>query len=174
MPQPAYRLDDGTDMVPLDYFAPLDEAASVAALPAWFAERYGAAAQAWRLPCGREDVEVQWQSHLGGGYLVCLRTATPEAIAEKAHHVTALEALPAAPRPDDTGWLRALRRSVDGLAAIERPGAALDPPRWGGPMSPQWFGSHLRTQYPLAFGGPAGRAADHVGTSGSAAAAPRP
>ena len=151
LPQPAYRLDDGTDMVPPDYFALIDAAGSVDALPDWFADRYRAAASRLGLPADEAAVDEQWQDYLSGGYLVCLNNATPETIAQKAHHITVLDSLLSRPQPDDVDWMGRLRTATDGLAAIERTGAILDPPRWGGPMSPQWYGSYLRTQYPQAF-----------------------
>jgi len=151
LPQPAYRLDDGTDMVPQDYFALVDAAGSVAALPGWFANQYLAAASRLGLPVDELAADEQWHDYLSGGYLVCLHHATPETIAEKAHHITVLDALLSRPQPDDVDWTGRLRTATDGLAAIERSGAILDPPRWGGPMSPQWYGTYLRTQYPQAF-----------------------
>jgi Family of unknown function (DUF6058) len=152
LPQPAYRLDDGTDMVPDDYFTLLDVAGSVDALRASFHARYVAAAGSMGLPINDAAVEAQWQSYLGGGYFVCLRQATPENIARKEDFITTIDDLLAQPLPRDPAWCRRLRAAVDGLADIERPGAILDPPRWGGPMSPQWYGSYLRATYPAAFG----------------------
>lgn len=151
LPQPAYRLDDGTDMVPPDYFTPVDAAGAVDELSSWFADRYRAAARNLGLPSDEAAVDEQWQDYLGGGYLVCLIHATPESIAAKAHHITVLDALLSNPRPDDADWAHRLRTATEDLAAIERPGAVLDPPRWGGPMSPQWYGAYLRARYPLTF-----------------------
>lgn len=151
LPQPAYRLDDGTDMVPPDYFALVDAAGLVDALPRWFSDRYRAAARKLNLPADELAAEEQWQDYISGGYLVCLNHATPETIAEKVLHITVIDALLSHPQPDNVDWTRRLRGAVDGLAAIERTGAILDPPRWGGPMSPQWYGTYLRTRYPHAF-----------------------
>ena len=151
LPQPAYRLDNGTDMVPADYLVPVAVAGSVDALPAWFARGYRDAAQRYDLPHDAATVEDEWQAYLGGGYFVCLRSATPAAIAEKAHHIAELDALLADPRPGDQVWRKRLRGSVDGLAAIERPFAILDPARWGTTMSGQWYGTFLRTMFPQAF-----------------------
>jgi len=151
LPQPAYRLDDGTDMVPDDYFTLVDAAGSVDALPAWFQAQYAAAASPMGLPVDDASVEAQWHDYLGGGYLVCLRHATPENIARKADFITAIDALLDQPLPHDLEWCRRLRAAVEGLGSIERPGAVLDPPRWGGPMSPQWYGTYLRATYPAAF-----------------------
>lgn len=123
LPQPAYRLDDGTDMVPPDYFALVDAAGTVAALPRWFAERYRAAARARGLPADETAVDGQWREYLGGGYLVCLEHATPETIAEKALHITVLDSLLRNPMPDDQDWARRLRRQSTGSP----PSSALAP-----------------------------------------------
>jgi len=151
LPQPAYRLDDGTDMVPGDYFVPLAVAGSVAALPDWFARNYREAARRLDLPHDDATVEAEWQDYLTGGYFVCLRHATPQAIAEKVRFVTDLNELMADPHAADQVWRKHLRLAVEGLAAIERPFAILDPARWGTPMSGQWYGTFLRAFYPAAF-----------------------
>ncbi|WP_189317044.1 DUF6058 family natural product biosynthesis protein [Streptomyces brasiliensis] len=156
LPQPAYRLDDGTDMVAGDFFAPLDAAGGVEALPEWFRSRYMSAARRLGLPDGPAEADEQWTEYLSGGYGVCLKRATPESIAEKALYITTIERLLVNPQPGDTSWADELRTTVDALAAIERPGALLDPPRWGGPMSPQWYGAYLRAYFPQAFTSPTG------------------
>jgi hypothetical protein len=71
-------------------------------------------------------------------------------------YITTIERLLVSPEPDDVSWAGRLRAAVDSLAAIERPGAPLDPPRWGGPMSPQWYGTYLRAYFPQAFTSPTG------------------
>jgi len=58
LPQPAYRLDDGTDVVPDDYFTLVDAAGSVDALPAWFQAQYAAAARPMGLPVDDASVEA--------------------------------------------------------------------------------------------------------------------
>jgi len=151
LPQPAYRLDDGTDMVPADYLVPVAVAGSVAALHAWFVRSFRDAAGRFDVPHDPDTIEDEWQDYLSGGYFVCLREATPAAIAEKARHVIDLEQLMAEPRPADPVWCKHLRLGVEGLAAIERPFAILDPARWGTPMSGQWYGTFLRALYPAAF-----------------------
>lgn len=152
MPQPAYRLDDGTDMVAADYFALLDAAGGIERLPAWFVAEYRQAAREQGLPDGQEDGERQWAEYLTGGYGVCLRAVGPRTIARKARHITVIEELLARPAPADEAWTWRMRAEVDALADIERPGSPLDPPRWGGPMSPQWYGAYLRAYFP-AIGG---------------------
>jgi hypothetical protein len=138
-------------MVPPDYLVPVAVAGSVDALRVWFGRGYAVAAQRYGLPHDAATIEDEWQDYLSGGYFVCLREATPEAIVEKAHHVTELNELLADPRPGDQVWRKRLRLSVDGLTAIERPFAILDPARWGTPMSGQWYGTFLRTLYAQAF-----------------------
>lgn len=157
LPQPAYRLDDGVDYVPEDFYRLVDEAGSVEALPQLFRSRYRAAATALALPADDADDAAAWEDYLSGGYLVCLRQATPENIAAKAHFIVAIEDLLAHPRADRAEWCRSLREAVERLQRIERPGAVLDPVRWGGPMSPQWYGSYLRARYPGAFAAGAGQ-----------------
>jgi Family of unknown function (DUF6058) len=151
LPQPAYRLDDGTDMVPADYLDPVEEAGSVDKLRDWFEHQYVAAALRFEVDGGPATIEEQWQAYLSGGYFVCLRHATPAAIAEKDRRITDIEQLLADPHPRDRVWRGHLRRAVDGLAAIERQFAILDPARWGTPMSAHWYGTFLRTLYPAAF-----------------------
>jgi len=151
LPQPAYRLDDGTDMVPPEYFDLVDAAGGIEALPGWFSGRYAAAARKLGLPDDEETVAEQWDDYLSGGYFVCLREVTPETIAQKALLISTLEELLANPAPQDSGWAGRLRAEVGALAAIERTGALLDPARWGGPMSPQWYGAYLRGYYPQVF-----------------------
>jgi Family of unknown function (DUF6058) len=62
---------------------------------------------------------------------MCLRSATPEAIARKEVLVDELEGLLADPRPRDGAWREALRGAVDALDALERPFAPLDEHRFG-------------------------------------------
>jgi hypothetical protein len=62
---------------------------------------------------------------------MCLRSATPEAIARKEGLVEELEALLGDPRPGDATWRAALRSAVDALDALERPFAPLDEHRFG-------------------------------------------
>lgn len=77
-------------------------------------------------------------------------------VPQKALYITTIERYLSRPQPEDASWARELRIAVDSLAEIERPGALLDPPRWGGPMSPQWYGTYLRAYFPQVFTAPAG------------------
>jgi hypothetical protein len=121
LPHPAYVLDDGTEMVAADHLAFADEAGGD--LGAAFRARYAAA--------GGADPEDAWEGYLSGAYAICLRSATPEAIARKAQLVDDLEAMLADPRPRDPDWRDALRGAVDDLDALERPFAPLDEHRFG-------------------------------------------
>ncbi len=151
LPQPAYRVDDGTDYVPDDYFDLVDDAGSVDELAVAFGRRYRRAATRAGLADDDHAAAVAWDEYLTGGYLVCLRRATPENIVAKTLLITTLDRLLADPHPARPDWCRELRGAVDALRDLERPGAVLDPARWGGPMSPQWYGSYLRASYPAAF-----------------------
>lgn len=121
LPRPAYVLDDGTEMVAPDHLKLADEAG--ADLEAAFRARFAAA--------GGSDADGAWEGYLSGAYAICLRSATPEAIARKERLVDAIEAMLADPRPRDADWRDALRAAVDGLDEIERPFAPLDDHRFG-------------------------------------------
>jgi hypothetical protein len=151
LPQPAYRLDDGTDMVANDFLAQVREAGSIEGLPGWFTREYVEAARRLGVDGSPAAVEEQWQAYLSGGYSVCLRQTTPAAIAEKSRRITDIEQLLADPHPADGVWQKQLRQAVEGLGAIERQFAILDPARWGTPMSGAWYGTFLRSLFPAAF-----------------------
>jgi hypothetical protein len=86
LPQPAYRLDDGTDMVPADYLDPIEEAGSVDKLRDWFEHEYVAAALRFEVDGGPATIEEQWQAYLSGGYFVCLRHASSDRREGPPHH----------------------------------------------------------------------------------------
>jgi hypothetical protein len=121
LPRPAYVLDDGTEMVAPDHLALADDTG--ANLQAAFRARF--------LAAGGNDTEGAWESYLSGAYAVCLRSATPEAIARKERLVDAIDAMLADPRPRDADWRDALRAAVDDLDDLERPFAPLDEHRFG-------------------------------------------
>ena len=112
LPRPSYVLEDGTEMLPADYFCLVDEAGGPEALRAHFAERLRAA--------GGEDLESDWQTYLAGIYGVCLRDVTPEAIVRKARLVSSLCELLVLARPADPEWRERLRAEVDELDELER------------------------------------------------------
>ena len=126
LPGPSYVLDDGTEMVPRDYFRLVDEAGGEAALHQVFARRF--------LEAGgtEDDLVSEWEGYLSGDYGVCLKQLTPENIVRKSRLVTEIDALLGNPRPDDAAWRDRLRRSVDELDDLERQFAPqYDRARWG-------------------------------------------
>jgi uncharacterized protein DUF6058 len=142
LPNPAYVLDDGTAMVAADHLALYDEAGDD--LQAAFRARYAAA--------GGTDVDGAWQGYLSGLYAVCLRSATPEAVARKDRLVDDIEALLTDPRPRDADWREALRAAVDELDALERPFAPLDEHRLGARPSRRRLIDDPRARWPAIFG----------------------
>jgi hypothetical protein len=140
LPQATYVLPDGTPMVPETHAALLqDDPGGVAGR---FRERFLAAGGA---PADAEDELREW---LGGGYGVCLRDPSPEAIVAKGALMTAIGALLAAPAPQDDSWRGALRGAVDALDALERPFAAHDRERFGGPVSRDRLITGPRERFP--------------------------
>jgi hypothetical protein len=121
LPAPAYVLDDGTEMVAPDHLALADDAGHD--LPAAFRARY--------LAAKGPDPDGAWEGYLSGAYAICLRSATPEAVARKDRLVDEIEALLGNPRPRDGDWRDALRAAVDELDDPERPFAPLDEHRFG-------------------------------------------
>lgn len=114
LPRASYVLDDGTEMVPQDYFTLLEDAGSVDALQEHFLRRFDAAGGS---PAERES---EWEGYLSGLYGVCLRDVTPETIVRKETLVKEVGSLMAAPQPDDDEWRATLRASVDELDRLER------------------------------------------------------
>ena len=133
LPRPSCVLDDGTGMVPPDYFALVDEADGGDRLRERFIERYERAVAAE--PDVPAAAEEEWDAYLSGEYGVCLKQVTPESIVRKAALITRIEALLAKPDPADSDWAGRLRAAVDELDALERPFAAFDRIRFGGPSS---------------------------------------
>jgi Family of unknown function (DUF6058) len=129
LPQATYVLPDGTEMVPETHGSLLADG---------FRERFLAAG-------GRaEDVEDELDAWLGGGYGACLLDPSPETIVAKGALMTAIEALLARPEPADA----ALRGAVDALDALERPFAAHDRERFGGPVSRDRLITAPRERFP--------------------------
>jgi hypothetical protein len=81
---------------------------------------------------------------LSGEFGACLRDPSPETIVAKAGLMTAIAALLARPAPDDA----ALRGAVDALDALERPFAAHDRERFGGPVSRDRLITAPRARFP--------------------------
>ena len=149
LPEPSYVLDDGTAMVPRDYFALAEEAGGVERLRDLFGARYAAAAAAEAAPLDSPDVE--WESYLSGDYGVCLRKVTPETIVRKSALVAYLEDYLAEPKPEDLEWRDNLRAAVDELDALEREFAPYDRVRFGGPVSRDRLITGARDRYPDVF-----------------------
>jgi hypothetical protein len=149
LPRASYVLDDGTEMVPADYFALADEAGGPDALRAHFLERYERAAAAD--PSGADDPDEEWQAYLSGEYGVCLNQVTPEGIVRKGALIARIQGLLDEARPDDTGWANGLRAAVDELDALERQFAAYDRIRFGAPSSRDRLITATRDAYPSVF-----------------------
>ena len=149
LPEPSYVLDDGTAMLPPDYFALAEEAGGVERLRDLFVARYAAAAAAEAAPLDSPDVE--WESYLSGDYGVCLRKVTPETIVRKSALIAYLESYLAEPKPEDLEWRDNLRAAVDELDALEREFAPYDRVRFGGPVSRDRLITGARERYPDVF-----------------------
>jgi hypothetical protein len=146
LPRPSYVLPDGTPMVPADHGALLEDAGGdPKRVPAVFRERFVAAGG------DPEEAEGEHEAWLSGEYGVCLCDVSPESIVAKGALMTAVEALVARPREDDARWRAALRGAVDALDAIERPFAAIDRERFGGPVSRDRLVTAVRKRFPAAW-----------------------
>jgi hypothetical protein len=150
-PAASYLLDDGTEMVPGDYFALLDEAGGADALPARFRARFERAALGAGVSLDSGRVLREWEAYLDGAYGVCLREVTPEAIFEKESLVLALELLLARPLPEDVAWRTRLREHVTRLDALVREFAPCDRARFGGTVSRDRLITDVRRRFPRAF-----------------------
>jgi hypothetical protein len=116
LPEPAYWLDDGTELVAHEYLDLPGEAE--------FRERY--------LAAGGPDPDEAWAGHLAGFYQMCVRKPTPERIAHKDALADEIDALLDRPRPDDAAWRAALRSRVERLDELEQSFAPLDRLRFEG------------------------------------------
>lgn len=128
LPAATYVLPSGEERFPPDYFALLDAAGTVDALPAHFLSRYLAAGGS------PTEADEDWAGYLSGGFGVCLRSVTPEAMVAmvaKNRLIRRIEELTGAPAPDDQDWCGALRTAVDELDASSRPFTDYDRERLG-------------------------------------------
>jgi hypothetical protein len=116
LPEPAYWLDDGTELVAPEYLDLAGEAE--------FRERY--------LAAGGPDPDEAWAGHVAGFYQMCVRNPTPERIANKDLLADAVAVLLTHPRPSDAGWCAKLRSCVERLDELEQPFAPLDRLRFDG------------------------------------------
>jgi Family of unknown function (DUF6058) len=149
LPRASYVLDDGTEMVPPDYFELADEAGGADRLRERFVERYERAAAAE--PDVPANAEEEWKAYLSGEYGVCLNHVSPETIVRKSALICRIERLLGEPRPDDSEWGGRLRAAVDELDALERQFAAFDRLRFGGPSSRDRLITATRAAYPALF-----------------------
>lgn len=150
LPRPTYVLDDGTEMVPPDYFALADAAGGADGVRGWFAGAYLRAAERLGGLARENEVEEEWEAYLSGEYGACLREVTPETIVRKDRLMTEIERLLAEPHADDASWCERLRTRVDELDTLEREFAAHDRERWGA-VSRDRLISAARERYPAAF-----------------------
>jgi hypothetical protein len=145
LPAATYVLPSGEERFPPDYFALLDAAGAVDALPAHFRSRYlvagGSAAEA------AED----WTGYLSGAFGVCLRSVTPEAMVTKNRLIRRIEELTGAPAPEDPDWCGALRTTVDELDTSSRPFTDYDRERWGDTSRDRHI-TRVREQWPSVLG----------------------
>jgi hypothetical protein len=148
LPQPAYLLDDGTEMVPVDHLELLEHAGGVEGLERLFKARYRAAVEDLGHPAGSAVVHTAWKDYLTGGYGVCLWEVTPENIARKDLLVESLDTLLSHPRVDDPSWRARVRTEIAALNRLERPGAPLDEARWGRRSSRSRLIEDPRQRYP--------------------------
>jgi hypothetical protein len=143
LPRATYVLPDGTRMVPADHAQLLDDAGgNPDAVEVHFRERFVAA--------GGDPVDSteEYEAWLSGEYGACLHSTSPEAIVAKSALVDAITALLARPAPTETGWRVVLRAAVDALDALERPFAAYDRERFGGPSSRDRLITKPRERFP--------------------------
>jgi hypothetical protein len=155
LPMPSYVLDDGTEMVPADYFALVEEAGGASFLRNEFLRRYVIAAAAEPEPL--DEAENEWQAYLSGEYGVCLKEVTPETIVRKSALVRRIESLLSEPEPANDAWSAALRASVDELDELERGFADYDRLRFGGPSSRERLITASRARFPAIFSRAASR-----------------
>jgi Family of unknown function (DUF6058) len=148
LPRATYVLPDGTEMVPSDHARLLaDVGGDPAAVAGHFRDRFIAAG-------GREaEAGDEYDAWLSGEYGACLRSTSPESIVAKGAFVVAIEALLARPEPTTAAWDTAVRAAVDGLDALERPFAAFDRERFGGPTSRDRLNTATRERFPQLWAG---------------------
>jgi hypothetical protein len=125
LPAPAYLPPDGVARYPPDYFALVDDAGSVDALPGRFRDRHLAASGS------AAEADEDWSGYLSGQYGICLWEVTPEAMVRKTRLIARIEELVGRPAPEDRTWRADLRAAVVALDALERPFTDFDRERWG-------------------------------------------
>jgi hypothetical protein len=145
LPRPTYVLDDGTEMVPPDYFRLVEDAGGIERLHDHFVAAFRAAGGS------PEEAEGEWSAYLTGEYGACLREVTPAHVVRKDDLVRRVETLLAEPRPVSAEWREQLRASVDELDQLEREFAPYDRIRFGGPVSRDRLITAVRERYASIF-----------------------
>jgi uncharacterized protein DUF6058 len=148
LPRATYVLPSGEERFPPDYFALLDDAGGVDALPAWFRAHYLAAAAP--CPTAAADADEDWSGYLSGQFGVCLRSVTPEAMAAKNRLIRRIEELVAEPAEADPAWRFELRDTVHALDELERPFTDFDRRRWGDTSRDRHI-DRVRERFPAVF-----------------------
>jgi hypothetical protein len=147
LPCPTYVLDDGSEMVPEDYFDLLDAASD----PDRIQERFARELHEWAGDdLSDERVLEEWEAYLSGEYGACLRRVSARNIVLKAQAMERIQILIDNPCRADADWARELRTEVDALDALERDFAPFDRVRWG-PVSRDKLITAVRARYPEAF-----------------------
>ena len=149
LPRATYRLGDGSEWYPHDWWGLFDGAGDTAGVAPLFERRLRAEAEALGHPC---DVREEWEAYLAGLYGACLREVTPEGIVRKERLVTRLDRAVEDPRPDDARWLAALHEDIDALDSLTRPFAACDRIRFGRPTSRDRLIDAARRAFPFPGG----------------------
>ena len=139
-PRPSYVFDDGTEFVPVDYFAQEVRRER-------FFERLRIRSEAFGCDLSVTDCEAIWTGYLDGFYGKCLVRVSPESIVEKGFLIDRISALIAAPREKDQEWCRILAAHVDALDAIERPFCDQDRAEAGGPVSRDTYVTCIRAKF---------------------------
>ena len=151
LPAPSYLLPDGSEMVPADYFALVDEVGGPERLREQFERRHRAAGGP------ADEFEADWQCYLDGTYGICLRSVSPEAIVRKGLLVRSIEALLEHEAPNDPVWRSALRAQVAEFDALEREFSPdYDRHRFDRPPSRDRLIAVARDRYPQLFATAAG------------------
>jgi Family of unknown function (DUF6058) len=167
LPHPTYVLDDGSEMVPEDYFDLLDAATDPSRIQEHFARELREHAED---NLTDERVLEEWDAYLSGEYGACLRRVSAQNIGRKADAMERIQALIDNPCQADENWARELRAAVDALDALERDFAPFDRVRWG-PVSRDRLITAVRARYPEAFRGakPSSTTSDKPSTSWTSA-----
>lgn len=137
LPLPGYLRTDGTEMLPANYFAVVEQAGGAERLESWFRAQ-------WPTP---QDADTQWADYVNGHY-VCLREPVPEGMRRKDELVDQIALQLVDPKPASDRWCATLHSLVDELDALEPPFAPYDRLRFGGPVSRDRSITEVRNVFP--------------------------